>query len=223
MPKLGLIIAAGGSSRRYGNGNKLFEMLAGKYVFLHALETLKASCECTVLVAPASDLELFRNILQQRKLGDVIVAAGGAERSDSVLAGLRALPKDVDYVAIQDAARPLTTVKLLDDCYSAALECGAAIAAHRVTDTVKIADSQQYIDSTPDRRLLWAAETPQVFKRSIIEDAYCKCAEKNMPVTDDAQAVQLWGTKVRLVENPSCNVKITHKDDLLIAQAFADR
>ena len=218
-PVLGLVVVAGGSSRRFGSSNKLFAKLNGKCLFLHCLENLVpfVGAAHTVLVIPDGADELFR-VQMPPSINDVKMVHGGAERSSSALAGIQALPSEVNYVAIQDAARPFATASLLEACFKEAIACGGAIAAHRVTDTIKVANAEGQIQETPDRSKLWAAETPQVFRRDWITDAYLYCIQKAIPVTDDAQAVQLMGHPVRLVENTACNMKITYPDELKLAE-----
>ena len=216
---LGLVVVGGGASRRFGKTNKLFELLNGKSLFLHCLENLVpvVGLSNSVLVVPNDAVELFRSKLPPHLKGLNLVT-GGAERSASALKGIQALPPEVDYVAIQDAARPFTTAPLLDACFQEAIVYGGAIAAHRVTDTIKVASADGFIQETPDRSALWAAETPQVFRRDWITAAYTHCIQNNLPVTDDAQAVQLLGHPVRLTENPSCNLKITYPAELRLAE-----
>ncbi len=215
MAGLGLIVAAGGSSSRFG-GNKLFERVDGKPVFIVCLEHLlpAVGIDNTVLVVPAAMRGEYHSVLEEFSLGSLSLANGGSDRAASVRSGLVALPSSLDYVAIQDAARPLTTAELLRRCHEAAMEFGAAIAAHRVTDTIKVADNDGFAVSTPDRSTLWAAETPQVFRRLLLEEAYRHCAAQGIAVTDDAQAVQLFGHRVKLVENTEPNIKITYRHDL---------
>jgi len=215
MSGLGLIVAAGGSSSRFG-GNKLFERINGQPVFIICLEHLipAVGIENAVLVVPAELRGEYHSVLAEFSLDGIRLADGGADRAASVRSGLAALPSSLDYVAIQDAARPLTTPALLRRCHDAAVEFGAAVAAHRVTDTIKVADGDGFAVATPDRSTLWAAETPQVFRRELLEEAYRHCAEQGISVTDDAQAVQLLGHRVRLVENSEPNIKITYRHDL---------
>ena len=218
MEGLGLIVAAGGCSRRFG-GNKLFETLDGRPVFIACLQRLlpAVGIDNTVLVVPADLRGEFAARLEAFGLGGLRLADGGADRAASVRSGLAALPQGLTYVAIQDAARPLTTQELLRRCHEAAVQCGAAIAAHRATDTIKVADADGFAVATPDRSTLWAAETPQVFLRSLLEDAYRHCADNGIAVTDDAQAVQLLGCRVKLVENHELNIKITYPQDMALA------
>ena len=218
-PVLGLVVVAGGASRRFGKANKLFELLSGRSLFLHCLENLTpvVGLSNSILVVPTDAVELFRSKLPPPLKGLPLIP-GGAERSASALNGIQALPPEINYVAIQDAARPFASAHLLEVCFQEAIACGGAIAAHRVTDTIKIASADGFIQETPDRSALWAAETPQVFRRDWITEAYTHCIQNNLPVTDDAQAVQLLGHPVHLVENTACNLKITYPAELKLAE-----
>lgn len=212
--KSGLVIAAGGSSRRFG-GNKLFEMLLGKPVFLHSLERLSPFVDETVLVVPESEKAHFADELAKHGLLErVRVVVGGSDRGASVLNGVLALRDDVEVVAVQDAARPYTSVDLLQRCLASAMEHGSGVAAHRVTDTIKVATPEGIVIDTPDRSTLWAAETPQAFLRQLLIEGYRKCSDAGAAITDDAQAVQALGVDVRLVENTENNMKITYRKDL---------
>lgn len=217
MEGLGLLIAAGGSSRRFGGGSKLLAPLAGRPVFLHCLERLLPCVRegCCVMAVPREELAAFRERLDGAGMSSVRLVAGGAERSDSVAAALSALPREAFIVGIQDAARPLTTASLLLRCVESARMFGSGVAAHRVNDTIKVASPDGLVVSTPERATLWAAETPQVFRREWLVEA-CRLRQR---VTDDAQAVQLTGHVVHLVENSQLNLKITRAVDLRIAEA----
>ncbi len=223
-PVLGLVVVAGGASRRFGKNNKLFELLNGKSLFLHSLDNLipAVGLPNSVLVVPNDAVELFRSKLPPSVKGLNLVT-GGDERSASAFKGILALPPEVNYVAIQDAARPFASASLLETCFQVAIKCGGAIAAHRVTDTIKVASQDGFIQETPDRSTLWAAETPQVFRRDWIAEAYTRCIQNKIHVTDDAQAVQFLGHPVRLVENNACNMKITYPAELKLAELIVSQ
>ena len=126
-----------------------------------------------------------------------------------------------EYIAIHDAARPLATAELLERCVDAAQECGTAISAHRVTDTIHVADDADFIQATPSRPTLWAAETPQVFRSDLYARALRELDWRTNPPTDDASLVRrLPGVKVKLVENTSPNPKITYPYDLVSYEKF---
>ena len=220
---LGLIIAAGGSSCRYGGSNKLLESLSGVPVFIHSLRRLALLCpdEAVILVAPAAHLPLFADLTAQycsslRFTG----VAGGDTRGQSVFNGLAALPASARYVAIHDAARPFASTELLRRCLLAARQCGGALAAHPVTDTLKKAAADGTIAATVDRAGLWAAETPQVFSRPELQAAYEAAFVAGRDFTDDAGVMEFVGGKVALVDNPDPNPKITYPADLRLAETM---
>ncbi len=216
----GLIVAAGGSSSRFGQGNKLLMDLAGLPVFCHCLRAFLPLLPAghAVLVVPVASEPLFAAALAAAGWsGCVRLVHGGTSRQASVQAGLAMLPAAATIVAVQDAARPLVTAELLARCVASARACGSGVAAHRVVDTIKAATVAGEVMATPDRRALWAAETPQVFRREWLDAAYDLVAREGLEVTDDAQAVQLAGHPVQLVESQQDNLKITRAADLLFA------
>ena len=140
--------------------------------------------------------------------------AGGKERQDSVWNGLQALSASAEIVAIHDAARPCTTAELIEATVDAARQSGAAVAAQRVTDTIKQSDDGQVIAQHLDRSRLWAVQTPQTFRVEVIRRALAAVREKGLLVTDDTAACELIGQPVRLIENTRPNPKVTVSSDL---------
>jgi len=218
VPGVGLVVAGGGRGRRFGsNRNKLLVDLNGLPLFCHCLRNLAPIVRPRniVLVAPAELQSEFHRALVEAGLPEVIrVIPGGNTRQESVLLGIEALPPDVKVVAIQDAARPHTSARLLAACIESAKVRGSGVAARVVTDTVKIVDTEGRVLDTPDRATLRAAETPQVFRRDLIVRAYRHVAENGLSVTDDARAVELLQEPVYLVEHADRNPKITYPDDI---------
>lgn len=215
---VGLIMAAAGKSSRFGGtGNKLLMQMEGEPLFLHALRRFltRVRPAHTVVVVPAAERKTFRQAMEAAQLDpDLLLAGGGRTRQDSVMAGLGMLPADVTLVAVQDAARPFTSVELLDRCVAAARQHGAGVAAHRVRNTIKRATPDGHVLRTLRRDMLWAAETPQVFRRSLLQEAYAHIRGQRIQVTDEAQAVEALGKPVILVENTEWNPKITYPQDL---------
>ena len=214
----GLILACGGSGQRFGpDRNKLLLDWRGAAVFCHPLRTFLALLppEHAVVVAPAPLLDAFRAAMDAAGIPrGVRLVAGGATRQDSVANGLAALPCGVRIVAVQDGARPCTTAELFLACAESAREHGSGIAARPVTDTIKVADAQGNVKNTPDRATLWAAETPQTFRRERLEDGLHFVRQNAIAVTDDAQAVELAGHATRLVRAAAPNPKVTFPADL---------
>src|SRR5204863_6148939 len=134
------------------------------------------------------------------------VIEGGAERSDSVRAGLNHLNSKCDFVAVHDAARPMITPEKITRVFEVCRTSGgAASLAESITDTLKRADVDLTVSSSVDRTALYAMQTPQIFKRDLLESAYGKAAEMNIAVTDEVSAVELIRHKVVLVPNQDFN------------------
>ena len=225
---LSAIIVAAGSSERMGF-DKLLALVSGKPVIAHtiaAFENTKCVDEI-ILVGRADGLgELQKVIGQPTKVKQII--AGGAERSDSVRAGLDQLNPKCDFVAVHDAARPLVTPEKITRVFEVCRTSGGAAAlAEPINDTLKRADVDPFdsgsgqvlaVRESVDRSGIYAMQTPQVFARKLLEEAYQAVARKNVSVTDEVSAVELLGRKVMLVANHDFNFKITYPRDLPMAE-----
>ena len=218
IPGLGVVIVAGGSSTRFGGGNKLFADLGGVPVFVHSIRAFAPLAEPgqTVLVVPAGERERFREALGLYAPGiDVRLVSGGAVRTESVKNGLKVLSSGTEIAAIHDAARPLASEELLRELVRTVktFHCGA-IAAEKMVDSVCRTDPDGCIGENVPRENLWRIQTPQVFPRAEI----CACYEelKDTVLTDDSAAFRACGKKVVVVENPSCNLKLTTRADLAL-------
>lgn len=223
------LLPAAGSGRRFGSeSNKLFALLGGDPIWVQTVRQLAIRPEIgrIVLAVSASDQERFQSQLDNDVLGsdidssNVELVLGGAERSDSVRAALAELEKDpaVKWVAVHDAARPLVLQHDLRAVLLAAAESDAAILAAPLTATLKRDLGDQKRSATVDRRELWTALTPQVFRVGLLMEAYRK--HNGRPATDDAQLVERLGHDVALVPGASDNLKITYPEDLLVAEAI---
>ncbi len=144
------------------------------------------------------------------------MVAGGAERSHSVRNALRA--STGDRVLVQDAARPMLTVALVEACLAALDDADAAVAAAPVVDTTKEAGADGVVLRTLDRRALWAVQTPQAFRRAALEDALAQPDAVLAAATDDASLVEARGGRVRVVPAPRENLKVTTPLDLRVAE-----
>jgi 2-C-methyl-D-erythritol 4-phosphate cytidylyltransferase len=217
-----ILPAAGKSSRFRDKEKKPFTNLDGRPVWLRSAEmfvTRDDVCQCIIVIAKA-DQEVFR-----RRSGahlafmNVQVADGGGERFESVANALALVKPEADFVAIHDAVRPCVTEELVEAAFAKADATGAALLAVPITDTVKEVDAQRQVHSTVSRQGLWAAQTPQAFRREWLVDAYARRAELGKNITDDAQLVEAAGHKVHVVEGSVLNLKITAKADLALAEA----
>ncbi len=216
--KVGVVIAAGGSSQRMGE-NKLFVRLGDKPLLARVIDAFERCplVDQIVVVVNQKNLERCRRLVAEGRWSKVSdVCPGGERRQDSVAAGLKRLDK-CDWVVVHDGARPLVTVDLIEHGLEAAKETGAAVAAVPVTDTIKVAGDDRIVHQTPPRQNLWAVQTPQVFRTDIITEAYQKA---NVDVTDDASLVEQLGYKVKLYMGSYDNIKVTTPDDLTLAEVL---
>lgn len=213
--------AAGRSTRFGGREKKPFVSLEGRPVWLRAAELFWSRDEVykLYLVVAAEDREMFRSRFAHLiAFANAEVVEGGAERTDSVANALARIPEDVPLVAIHDAVRPLTPHALIDAVFAAAQRHGAAIPALPVADTLKQAE-QQRITATVSRQGLYQAQTPQVFRRDWLAQAYMQRTQLPGPITDDAQLVEAAGFPVAIVPGSPLNFKITTPEDLELAEA----
>lgn len=220
MAYFAVILPAAGASRRFHDKayKKPFAPLGGRSVWLHSAEKFlnRKDVKQVIVVVSDEDREEFN-----RKFGaniaimGVEVCKGGAERTDSVQNALTMVKADIEYVAVHDAARPCLADKWIDEVFAAAVKGGAAILAVPVSGTLKQTDGM-YIEKTIDRRKIWEAQTPQVFRKDLLTKAYAARAGK--PATDDAGLVEAIGAKVTVVEGSPLNLKITTRDDLKLAE-----
>ena len=221
MPKIAVILPAAGKSARFGSGEKKpFVDLEGKAVWMRSAELFWNRPEVSrvyVVVSP-EDFDFFR-----RHFGPAFASAnaevvqGGAERFESVANALAQIPGGVEYVAIHDAVRPLCPAAKIDEVFAAVLEHGAAMLAVPVADTLKRVDTSGMILETVPRAGLWAAQTPQVFRRDWLVEAYAGRASFKIPITDDAQLIEAMGRPVKVIESVPENFKITTRGDYDLA------
>ncbi len=212
-----IIVAAGQGTRMGPAVDKLFLEVSGKPVVVHTWARFDALAEVgeIVLVVRAGMEDEFQRLAVEHGLTKPFrVVAGGKERQDSVWNGLQALSAGAEIVAIQDGARPCTSPELIRDTLAAAREHGAAVAAQRVTDTIKESNDGRTVSAHLDRGRLWAVQTPQCFRVTVIREALGRVREKGLLVTDDTAACELIGQGVRLVGGASPNPKVTVPADL---------
>ena len=213
------IIVAAGSSRRMGT-DKLFAMLEGMPVVAHAISAFEKCPEVAeiILVTKANRIEEMKELVIAQRFQKVKqVVAGGAERHFSVWNGLQAVRAGSDFIAIHDGARPLVTPQIIQECFALAQKEGAACLASPIPDTLKRSADDQHVSESVERSGLWAMQTPQIFSRHLIFEAYSAVIAKNKLVTDEVSAVQGLGKKISLVRNEEWNFKITFPRDLELA------
>jgi 2-C-methyl-D-erythritol 4-phosphate cytidylyltransferase len=224
MSRFAVILPAAGQSSRFGGKEKKpFTALGGRAVWLRAAELFWTRDDVSrvyVVISP-SDRELFEIKFRAALVfANGSVVDGGAERFESVANALAVIPDDVEFVVVHDAVRPLCPKEHIEAVFAAAKEHGAAMLAVPVADTLKRVDAANKIVETVPRAGLWAAQTPQVFRRDWLVEAYARRAEVTVPITDDAQLLEALGRTVVAVPGHASNFKITTQDDLELAEAL---
>ena len=214
------IIVAAGSGTRMGF-DKLLASLGGAPVILHTLRAFQTCPEVDEIVVVASPdrQEVIQRLADDAGLTKLrAFVPGGAERHLSVWAGIQAVAADCDYVAVHDGARPLIHPSQISRCLAKARETGAAASARPVSETLKRADASGRVCGSVDRAGLWIMETPQVFARPLLVQAYEAVLREGLLVTDEVSALERLGHPVWLVDNPTPNPKITWPPDLAVAE-----
>lgn len=221
MSQFAVILPAAGSSSRFKlqPRKKPFVEIAGRAVWLRAADPFlnhPRVAQMIVVISP-SDHEWFReHYAPHLAFHNIDVALGGAERADSVGNALALLRPGIDHVAVHDAARPVLTVEWVNRVFDAAERDGAALLATPITSTIKRGGADGKVVETVPRAGLWAAQTPQVFRRSVLEEAYAR--RGNLQPTDEASLVESLGQPVTLVDGSPLNIKITADEDLRFAE-----
>lgn len=211
------VIVAAGSSRRAGF-DKLAAPLAGVPVLRRSVDAFVAAGAATVVVVCPESRWVETGLSAGEFAVPVLRVDGGAERQDSVEAGLAALPAGTRMVAVHDGARPLITPAGIRACLAAAEKTGAAACAHPVVDTLKRADAQGCsLPEKVDRAGLWGMETPQIFRLDLLQRAYELVRTRNLVVTDEVSALEALGVATQLVPGDA-NLKITLPGDLELAE-----
>jgi 2-C-methyl-D-erythritol 4-phosphate cytidylyltransferase len=172
--------------------------------------------EPIIMLIPPGCENAFKNALSDIP-STIQYIEGGAERRDSVARGLAALNADTEMVVIHDAARPFPSARSVCAAIEAASRHGAATLATPATDTILIEDGAGFLQSTPDRSMVWACQTPQVFQVEVIRRAYGDAVNAGIACTDDATLVQRIGCPVKLIDGGAMNFKITTKRELAFA------
>ncbi len=224
MTEAALLLAAGRGERFGHELPKAFVSIGEKPLVLYSLETLLAvqEIDCVIPVVAEGDQGRWKALVD--RLGDLPklapAATGGAQRQDSVRAGLEALPADTAWVVIHDAARPWVRPSAVTRVIEAARRDGAALLAVPVRDTIKRARDGRVVE-TPNRAECFASQTPQVFRVELLREALARATAQGRVATDDAELVEWLGAPVTLVPGDPDNVKLTHPVDLAAAELRA--
>ncbi len=215
-----VIVAAGASTRMGDAGDKTLADIGGEPLIARTVDVFERcdSIAAVALVVSERNMDAVAALRDEkgwRKTMPPLV--GGARRQDSVRAGLDALPPGCGWVLVHDGARPFVTSRMIDEGLAAAADTGAAIAVVSAFDTVKRVGEGGRVVETLDRSELAMVQTPQVFRRSLLERAHTEVADD---VTDDAAMVERIGVEVRTFAGARSNIKVTTPEDLMVAGAL---
>ena len=218
-----IIMAAGKGKRMQTAVSKQFLPVCGKEILAWTVDVFEKSplVDNILLMASADGKEDVQHLWDNygwKKVAAVL--EGGKERQNSVANGLAAVEEDTDIVLIHDGVRPFVTEEMIADSIVAAQAYGGAVIGVPAKDTIKVCSADGMAVETPDRSTLWQIQTPQTFQRSLIVDAYEKAEKDGFLGTDDASVAEFAGHQVKVVMGSYRNIKITTKEDLIIAEAF---
>lgn len=217
--RVGVIIVSAGASTRMAGVDKTLVELGGMPLIARTVEVFER-CDAVgfvVLVVARLDLSAIADLAREYEWKKVLhVRIGGQRRQDSVRIGLRALP-ECDWVVIHDGARPLVTSALIENGILTAVAVGAAAAAVPVVDTIKVVTDDGRVVETVDRRTIAAIQTPQVFRRDLLQAAHDEIMDD---VTDDSSMLETQGIPVEVFLGDRTNIKVTTREDLVIAEAL---
>ena len=221
-----LIPAAGKGHRMQRAVKKPYIELAEKPILSHTIQRFEqnSAVDAIFVIVDETDFAAcYATVLEPYAFTKVQrLVAGGATRQESVQNGIRALPVDTDFVIVHDGVRPFVTDETIFACLAAADKYGAAIAAVPVKDTIKVANPDSFVLETPTRERLWAVQTPQVFRKSLLIEAHQMAEQRQLTATDDAALVEQLGFPVKLVRGNYENLKITTPVDLQIAAVLLE-
>ena len=217
-----IIVAAGSGKRMKAGINKQFLLIDGKEILAHTIDKFYNCDEIGEIIVCVKENEeemLKEKIISKYGYKDIKIAYGGKERQDTIKNGLEKLDEDSEIVLIHDGARPFIEDEIIKNAISETKEHGATVVGVPVKDTIKIVKDGKITD-TPDRSIVWAAQTPQSFKREIVEVSYKNAYEKGIYGTDDAMLAEYAGYEVHMVKGSYDNIKITSPEDMGFAESI---
>ncbi len=224
-PVTAAVIVAAGASTRMGVP-KQFIPLRGVPVIAYTLSAFEqaASIDEIVLVARKEHMLQYYDIVKSYNIGKLTqIVPGGNSRQESAARGIYACHDETAFFAVHDGARPLIRPTIIDAVAAAAYRDGAAAAAVRMKDTIKLSNEEGFITGTPDRRLLWNVQTPQIFERRLYLAALRRAIQEGREYTDDCQLAEAAGYPIRLIEADYGNIKITTPEDVAVAESLLRR
>lgn len=220
------IIAAGGTGKRLGHpAGKQYLKISGKPVLAYTLLPFQKSSiiDGIIVVVESEKIDYCRQEVIEKYNIDKVkrVIAGGKERQDSVFNGLKELPEDCQTVIIHDGARPMVTPELIEKSFKALSGCDGLVVGVPSRDTIKSVSGNIVIETIP-RKKLWQIQTPQVFPRKLLIDAYEKARRDNLQATDDAAIMEKYGYKIKVVKGFYNNIKLTTPEDLKLVKTLIE-
>lgn len=221
--KVVAIIPSAGKGKRMGHAiSKHYIRLEDRPILAYTLDAFDRCPDVNhVLVVVRSGEEEYclKEVVEKYRIKKVLkVVIGGEKRQDSVYNGIKELDEDTDIVVVHDGVRPFVPPELISEAVRLAMYVDGVVAALPVKDTLKEVAEDGFIKNTPDRESLWYAQTPQAFKKRVIEEAFIRAYSDNFHGTDESSLVERIGGKVKIIEGSPENIKITTKEDLLLAE-----
>ncbi len=216
-----IVVAAGKGERLAQKEEKPFVKLGNQPIIFYSLNLFEKIPEVSsvILVVSEGRLSEAAALLSSGKFKKVKeVVSGGSSRQESVIRGLSVLELSAEVVLIHDGARPLVSTKKVKELIAAGREI-AVIPALPVSDTLKEVE-KGYVLRTPERKIFYAAQTPQAFPREVILTAYQMARRSGFIATDDASVVEAAGFPVKIIEGERTNIKITYPEDLILAESI---
>ena len=219
------ILLCAGESTRFSQGrtSKQMASVLGRAVIARTIDAFEEapSVKEIVLVVKKEEADDYNKMICEaayKKIACIVV--GGDTRQISAMRGFKHISEKSKLVAIHDGARCLVTPEIIEAVISEARSNGAASAANKVTDTVKIVDNDNVISRTVSRENMWTVQTPQVFEHQLYRNCIENAKEKGIGATDDCMLAEAYGQRVKLVETGRENIKITYKEDIFLAEAI---
>lgn len=220
--RVAAIVPAAGKGRRIKSKiDKPYIKLCGRPILAHTLARLSKNRHIKEIIVAVDKKNIAK--VKRFRIKNIKVVAGGRERKYSVLNALKKVSGNIDYVLIHDGVRPFLTDRLINASLRAARSFGASVVAVPVKPTLKCAGKGCRVAHTPDRTKFWEAQTPQVFRKNLIENAYKGKAIGKKNITDDSMLVEILGIKPKLVMGSYSNIKITTQEDLKLAKMLINK
>lgn len=219
-----IIVAAGSGNRMNAPIGKQFIEISGKEIIARTIDVFynNKNINEIVLAIKQSDEEFVAKIIKKNNYKGIKLVYGGKERQDSIYNCLKYISQDSEIILIHDGVRPFVTDETIEKAIKMAKEKEAVCIGVPIKDTIKVV-RKGIITDTPDRDLLWSAQTPQAFKRDLIIKAHEYAKITNFRGTDDAMLVENIGKQVHMIQGKYDNVKITVPEDILVAKSILEK